>query len=1307
MATHLSAFNISTIDENNLVSDIQDLIDYGATRFSYENEADIQKLYEAEITWHDSPTMQENLEICCTELKEMFDYPDCEKDIAAFKEATTQSFIKATHVLNDMAEKQTERAGANDYYTRAFDLFDHLMDLNMSEYYKEEIVIPQVSKENVDIALNAFKFCSPENESLQRLKELIAEKGVTYKEFRELYVDIKAEEANDRKPNVYEYENSLDELRDIYSEIDKERDFFNTNELYREEGDENRIKEAEIKLSVLVKEYDEAMDKTIEAARNIHNEWNANYLHGFKYSREAFELEFTWKNKHPNHAFAIPQNKELEEALNRIENPNNVLLNSKILDYVTQPALDEYMIATDYYGPWADETAAIGGMMQRRMDYDKDSICDAIERAPMMKIAHQLEDIAREGDWERFKNEFNAHSEEEKDHIYTSIFLANNRRWDYVARLSETASEDLGYGSNLKEIQNYFKDYPETEIKKEMMGYLKECTILDAAKKICSIEVNHNLEKDDPFIERTKQEIASDIEWLQEHGGSHEQAQQLEDMTPVKLIVHGGVFHADDVMCAAMAKMLNPDVEIVRTVQLDPKDVEMNGTNGIYIADVGGGKYDHHQQDAAVRDDGNKYAACGLLYNEWKDKLFPNNPEAQKYFEEVFIKPIEQADNGIAPNSLTTAIGEAVLTWRESGKNMDEAFNHMVDFCEELIDGAREKTLEHEDLQHIHDKNDKHEEMATKCVPWATELGKYTQAMIDESSELRKTLADKAYQWDTEINKCAISMVEESGEKGDLLSKALNLIEASETHRDEILWAKDFTLRTVENFTAIEAAKDQVMEAYNKADNKEVVNLPRYMPWTETLATPELEAKFVVYPSIRGGVNLQCVPPEPESFDKKVPIPSEWLAEKPEGCSFVHPACFLASFDTAEHAVEAAESILRQELEKTTEKDISVEDFSIEDFCKNELNAEKLESLTLEDAVQKIDEQVKNLSPELQKEAYKQIENKLNNLAIDDYETEVLAEKLKTYTKLAQSETCIEWADKMQDAIRSCTFDFTDEEYQTLAGDKFKDAIELSDSKTYFFYYQEQVHAIETKLDDMRTDAFRIDKDIHPVTDSYSKENREDWDQEPITLKDINLEKFKDLSGMDAIAYSVHELRNEYEGRLLSETVQDITKHAVEVGNDLVDDVKAISANILNDKGIITENDMGETVVDMNTGSQLLQSDTRIAECLVPQLTELTQTICYLDTMNALLQQEKPIEVDKVKDFVVEDVARFDFSNPYISMAMPRLDTEAIVSAVMDHIPSELVAEHSEHDQNSINFDIDHEEDEIDMERQFGDEFGD
>ena len=56
-----------------------------------------------------------------------------------------------------------------------------------------------------------------------------------------------------------------------------------------------------------------------------------------------------------------------------------------------------------------------------------------------------------------------------------------------------------------------------------------------------------------------------------------------------KLVVHAGLFHTDDVLCAAMARAINPDVWIVRTNTVEKDDARNDGTNGIYVADIGGG----------------------------------------------------------------------------------------------------------------------------------------------------------------------------------------------------------------------------------------------------------------------------------------------------------------------------------------------------------------------------------------------------------------------------------------------------------------------------------------------------------------------------------------------------------------------------------------------------------------------------------------------------------------------------------------------------------------------------------------------
>ena len=77
-----------------------------------------------------------------------------------------------------------------------------------------------------------------------------------------------------------------------------------------------------------------------------------------------------------------------------------------------------------------------------------------------------------------------------------------------------------------------------------------------------------------------------------------------------KLYVHGGSFHADDVFCAAVLSIINRNLEVERVLITgkDLTDIE----NGILMADIGGGAFDHHQEDAAIRKDGIKHSAVTL-----------------------------------------------------------------------------------------------------------------------------------------------------------------------------------------------------------------------------------------------------------------------------------------------------------------------------------------------------------------------------------------------------------------------------------------------------------------------------------------------------------------------------------------------------------------------------------------------------------------------------------------------------------------------------------------------------------------------
>lgn len=60
--------------------------------------------------------------------------------------------------------------------------------------------------------------------------------------------------------------------------------------------------------------------------------------------------------------------------------------------------------------------------------------------------------------------------------------------------------------------------------------------------------------------------------------------------------------------------------------------------------------------------------------------------------------------------------------------------------------------------------------------------------------------------------------------------------------------------------------------------------------------------KYVIYPSDRGGYNLQLIP---TAACRKPLLPEAWLHEKPKGCKFLHSERYLAAFGTIEEAIMA------------------------------------------------------------------------------------------------------------------------------------------------------------------------------------------------------------------------------------------------------------------------------------------------------------------------------------------------------------------------------------------------------------------
>ncbi len=159
-----------------------------------------------------------------------------------------------------------------------------------------------------------------------------------------------------------------------------------------------------------------------------------------------------------------------------------------------------------------------------------------------------------------------------------------------------------------------------------------------------------------------------------------------EDIAAIHtLVVHDGIFHADDVGCFAVMRILIPELNLIRSRKIQ------NETPEFLIADVGGGRYDHHQTSTKIREkDGVKNCAQSLIWDDFGPfiiekmaKLAVGSKENDSACAQVYkslIRTIAMEDNGKAVNkqfhpfTISTVISGFNPTWLESN-DADSAMN--------------------------------------------------------------------------------------------------------------------------------------------------------------------------------------------------------------------------------------------------------------------------------------------------------------------------------------------------------------------------------------------------------------------------------------------------------------------------------------------------------------------------------------------------------------------------------------------------------------------------------------------------------
>ncbi len=152
-----------------------------------------------------------------------------------------------------------------------------------------------------------------------------------------------------------------------------------------------------------------------------------------------------------------------------------------------------------------------------------------------------------------------------------------------------------------------------------------------------------------------------------------------------RIAVHSGSFHADDVFaCATLSLLLGGRCKIIRT-----RDEKLISAAD-FAVDVGGiydperNRYDHHQiGGAGIRQDGIPYAAFGLVWKNYGEKLCGSKKIAD-IIEKKIVESIDGPDNGISISSpkfdgiydyvIHNFFASLQPTWKEDGSLADPAF---------------------------------------------------------------------------------------------------------------------------------------------------------------------------------------------------------------------------------------------------------------------------------------------------------------------------------------------------------------------------------------------------------------------------------------------------------------------------------------------------------------------------------------------------------------------------------------------------------------------------------------------------------
>ena len=352
----------------------------------------------------------------------------------------------------------------------------------------------------------------------------------------------------------------------------------------------------------------------------------------------------------------------------------------------------------------------------------------------------------------------------------------------------------------------------------------------------------------------------------------------------MKAVTHDGIFHADDVLGAAILNLAFEDVEIIRS--RDPKVLE----EADILFDIGNhydpqtGKFDHHQSNPPTRKNGIPNSASSLLWTHYRREAIQSTLIRLGYEDSEFYQ------------------AQFVNIWRYIAGHID----YTIFVPTDVIDNGAGKYV-----------------LMDRHIPSPYRVSSGPEARHQHSNDQYIHPDCQAYSVSAFLKTFNVAWWEDEEDEHEEQTKRFN--EAVEV-------AEDLLTKLIEDAFHFQMGRRTIIDkAIGAADSEvpRVLILDRYIPWKSHLWADDLKSvdiQFVVYPKKsrnRQEWMLAGVAPSKNNYNSvKTPLPVAWSGlndeelQKESGYDdavFCHRNLGLAAFGSKESAIEVAQSLITHE----------------------------------------------------------------------------------------------------------------------------------------------------------------------------------------------------------------------------------------------------------------------------------------------------------------------------------------------------------------------------------------------------------